>query len=88
MQLITLIKRMLALFIICSLMLAALAEAKPADTIILQTEKHAVQATTLANDLHHPWGLAFLPDQRLLITERSVSLLMMIAAGTNLTVIS
>ena len=31
---------------------------------------HAIKAETFAKGLVHPWGLAFLPDGRLLVTER------------------
>ncbi len=30
-----------------------------------------VRVTTIARGLEHPWGLAFLPDRRMLVTERS-----------------
>ncbi len=34
------------------------------------TEQDGVTVTTLAEDLEHPWGMAWLPDDGLLITER------------------
>jgi len=34
-------------------------------------------AETIAGDLHHPWAMAFLPDGRLLITERRGRLLLL-----------
>jgi glucose/arabinose dehydrogenase len=40
------------------------------DLGIIRTEKHPVQVTTLVKGLEHPWGLAFLPDGRVLVTER------------------
>lgn len=36
----------------------------------IQTQEHAVRVTTLLRGLVHPWSLAFLPDGRLLISER------------------
>lgn len=34
------------------------------------TEKARVRVVTVAHGLEHPWGLAFLPDGRMLVTER------------------
>jgi glucose/arabinose dehydrogenase len=34
------------------------------------TEKAPVRVATVAQGLDHPWGLAFLPDGRMLVTER------------------
>jgi glucose/arabinose dehydrogenase len=35
-----------------------------------QTEQAAIHVETIANGLTHPWGLAFLPDGAMLVTER------------------
>jgi glucose/arabinose dehydrogenase len=37
---------------------------------IVRSEKEAFRVVTLVEGLEHPWGLAFLPDGRLLVTER------------------
>ncbi|SDT87773.1 PQQ-dependent sugar dehydrogenase [Halopseudomonas salegens] len=39
------------------------------------------QVTTLADGLNHPWSLAFLPDGRMLVTERAGRLRLVSAAG-------
>jgi len=36
-----------------------------------RSEEHAFRVVTLVEGLEHPWSLAFLPDGRMLITERS-----------------
>lgn len=38
------------------------------------TKAGPVKVETLADDLNHPWGMAFLPDGRLLFTERAGNL--------------
>ncbi len=46
------------------------AQSEPAAPRTVQTGAGAVVVEELASGLDHPWGLAFLPDGRLLVTER------------------
>jgi len=43
--------------------------------------QHAVKVETFANGLVHPWGLAFLPDGRLIVTERPGRVRIIAASG-------
>ena len=56
--------------------------ATPGAYTIQQTERHAVRVTILATGLEHPWSLAFLPDGRMLVTERPGRLRYVEADGT------
>ncbi|WP_276499109.1 PQQ-dependent sugar dehydrogenase [Pontibacter litorisediminis] len=40
----------------------------------VRTEAGDIKVETLAQNLDHPWGMAFLPDSRLLVTERAGTL--------------
>jgi aldose sugar dehydrogenase len=47
----------------------------------LKTDKAEVLVETVASGLSHPWGLAFLPDGRMLVTERPGRLRVVAADG-------
>ncbi|MEE4378131.1 MAG: PQQ-dependent sugar dehydrogenase [Candidatus Competibacteraceae bacterium] len=63
-----------------ALLLFSAASCHSADSVI-NTEKHTIRVVTVTEGLDHPWGLAFLPDGRMLVTERSGQLRLVNADG-------
>ncbi len=54
----------------CAIAFGAIPSALAQDTQRLRTDKVEVIVETIARNLENPWGLAFLPDNRMLVTER------------------
>ena len=48
---------------------------------VMETDLHRVKVSMLTEGLEHPWGLAFLPDGRMLVTERPGRLRLVRANG-------
>lgn len=42
----------------------------PVQALVFRTEEAMVRVVTVATGLEHPWAMAFLPDGRMLVTER------------------
>ena len=50
---------------------AAMLLATYATAQVVKTEEESFRVVTVVEQLDHPWGLAFLPDGRMLVTERA-----------------
>jgi glucose/arabinose dehydrogenase len=56
--------------LIASALALATAHIAAADSTVAKSDQSAVRLVTVAEGLENPWGMAFLPDGRLLVTER------------------
>ncbi len=66
----------------CALTFAAAPAALAQDTQRLRTDKVEVVVETFARGLQNPWSLAFLPDNRMLVTEKPGRLRIVSADGS------
>lgn len=57
------------IFVLATLALAMPAAAQNSSTVV-QSEKHRFRVVSLTTGLANPWSIAFLPDGRMLVTER------------------
>lgn len=53
----------------------------PEQVVTLRTEAGNIEVTEVAGGLVHPWGMTFLPDGRMLVTERPGRLRLVTAEG-------
>ena len=67
--------------IIGLLALTLIGSTSPQDRTV-PTQAGPIKVETLARGLEHPWGLAFLPDGRMLVTERTGKLRIVRKDGT------
>ena len=70
------------LTLIAAMALTLVSGACLAEDLVINTETGKIKVETLASGLNHPWGMAFLPDGRMLVTERVGRLRIMGGDGT------
>ncbi|RVU33822.1 PQQ-dependent sugar dehydrogenase [Hwanghaeella grinnelliae] len=61
--------RLAAVFLTC-LLFAPVTAAQATETQDFNSDDYALRIVTVASGLRHPWGMAFLPDDRMIVTER------------------
>ena len=73
------------LMIVIWFVFAIKAEDSDWDTRIVKTEKVSFQVETYADGFEIPWGMAFLPDNRMMVTDRIGDLWIIAVSYTHLT---
>lgn len=68
--------------VIAALALVLGAPALPVAALTLETQHYKIEVVTVAEGLENPWSLAFLPDGRMLVTERPGRLRVVASDGT------
>jgi glucose/arabinose dehydrogenase len=68
--------------VLVAAMVTLLSGACSAEDRVVDTETGKVKVETLATGLEHPWGLALMPDGRVLVTERAGRLRILAKDGT------
>lgn len=58
------------LLVFIAVLCTATSSAVAAESKLFKSEKHTFHVVTLVGGLSHPWAAAFLPDRRILVTER------------------
>jgi glucose/arabinose dehydrogenase len=59
-----------ATFLLAGAALMLMSQLSHADEHVIDTKQGSIKVETVADGLDHPWGIAFLPDGRMLVTER------------------
>jgi glucose/arabinose dehydrogenase len=76
------VRTFIAAALVAALPLVAVAQSEAPRSPTPRSTSGLVRAETVARGLEHPWGLAFLPDGRLLVTERPGRLRIVARDGT------
>ncbi len=67
-------------FVLTAMLTASVSTAAIAEDV--ETERHKVSVSTLADGFTNPWGMTFLPDKSILVTERSGDIYWVSADGS------
>ncbi len=74
--------KLMASCLVATVSLSACSQPSVAADATIETKGGTIKVETVANKLQFPWGLAFLPDGRMLVTERPGRLRIVAKGGT------